>query len=513
MAPAGSGPLAQVAVAIGAGLWTIAVVGHAWLSDDALITLRSVANATVGNGATFNALELVQSYTHPLWFAVLVAANRILLAPIHWALLLNMAAALIMGAMLIRAAGRHRLLAAAVAAAAASLPAIVEWTSSGLENSLSMLLTVLLLRAVARPGRSGSPLVIGVLAGALVLNRLDLALIAGPLLLTWVVGQGLRRGATAVLVAAVPLAGWTVWAVRYYGTVLPNTYYAKLNVDIPWYELMLQGVSYLRLTSVRQPLALLVLVLATVVLTRPHAALTARLRAAVLAAMVLYAAYIVRIGGDFMEGRFLGVILALALMAIVISCRDHPSGETTSEPPDAEAAVISRAVPWVLAGGIVLALVGGSVPWTRSGLEGSQWDFRSPGYGGIADERGFYVDLGYSLWSGQELAALESALRGFGRVDAPPTEFRVACGGLGRKGVEAGPTVHLIDPCGLVDPVLARVPFVSDGFRWRIGHFQRDVPEGYELALQLGDGRWIQDDAVRSIFERIHPSIRRELGG
>ena len=43
----------------------------AWLSDDALITLRTVLNWTHGYGLTFNIAERVQTFTHPLWMLLL----------------------------------------------------------------------------------------------------------------------------------------------------------------------------------------------------------------------------------------------------------------------------------------------------------------------------------------------------------------------------------------------------------------------------------------------------------
>ena len=46
----------------------------AWLSDDALITLRTVLNVTHGYGLTFNIAERVQTYTHPLWMLMLTGA-------------------------------------------------------------------------------------------------------------------------------------------------------------------------------------------------------------------------------------------------------------------------------------------------------------------------------------------------------------------------------------------------------------------------------------------------------
>ena len=45
------------------------LVRTAWISDDALISLRTVLNVTHGYGLTFNIGERVQTFTHPLWLA------------------------------------------------------------------------------------------------------------------------------------------------------------------------------------------------------------------------------------------------------------------------------------------------------------------------------------------------------------------------------------------------------------------------------------------------------------
>jgi arabinofuranosyltransferase len=44
---------------------------HAWVSDDAFITLRTVRNLLQGDGLRWNLNERVQGYTHPLWMFLL----------------------------------------------------------------------------------------------------------------------------------------------------------------------------------------------------------------------------------------------------------------------------------------------------------------------------------------------------------------------------------------------------------------------------------------------------------
>jgi arabinofuranosyltransferase len=49
----------------------VTLLRTAWISDDALITTRTVLNLLGGYGASFNIDERVQAYTHPLWFLIL----------------------------------------------------------------------------------------------------------------------------------------------------------------------------------------------------------------------------------------------------------------------------------------------------------------------------------------------------------------------------------------------------------------------------------------------------------
>src|SRR5262245_6018851 len=50
------------------------VVRTAWVSDDSFITMRTVDNWVHGHGLTWNPVERVQAYTHPLFLFVVAAA-------------------------------------------------------------------------------------------------------------------------------------------------------------------------------------------------------------------------------------------------------------------------------------------------------------------------------------------------------------------------------------------------------------------------------------------------------
>jgi hypothetical protein len=97
---------------------------------------------------------------------------------------------------------------------------------------------------------------------------------------------------------------------------------------------------------------------------------------------------------------------------------------------------------------------------------------------GIADERGVHYPA----------TGFVAVLRGFRYTHHMwarkpvymPTIATV--GALGFFGYTSGPGLHVIDPLALADPLLARLD-VTPG-KWRIGHFERTLPEGYEQTVR-----------------------------
>src|SRR5262245_48503581 len=49
----------------------------AWVNDDAYITFRTIDNFLHGFGLRWNINERVQTYTHPLWMLMMLAASAI----------------------------------------------------------------------------------------------------------------------------------------------------------------------------------------------------------------------------------------------------------------------------------------------------------------------------------------------------------------------------------------------------------------------------------------------------
>lgn len=204
------------------------------------------------------------------------------------------------------------------------------------------------------------------------------------------------------------------------------------------------------------------------------------------AGILLYMLYVVRIGGDFMSGRFLSAPL---LLAVIVLAR---------QPLPARAA-------WAIAPlfGAVL-LVGLMNPAQSPWLSPIQYVRPEIDARGIADERG-----GYHQWHGLLSANRTNRAYQGGALQgtADPRNF-VHCG-IGYQGFTASPQTHIVDHCGLADALLARLPPVYAP-NWRIGHLARQVPAGYLAGLRLGENRLL-DENLAIYYDKLRAVIQGDL--
>lgn len=485
-------PLRRLAPALLPGLLLLAAATllAAWLCDDAYITFRTVDNLVEGRGARWNPLERVQSYTHPLWM-LLLAGARALTGEIYFtslvlSLLLTWAAAL-----LLAAAARDRRDLAFLALLALTLSrSFVDYGTSGLENPLTHLLLVLWLRewwrGAASPTPSGARR-LGLLASGVLLCRLDLAVLLAPAFVLLL--RRRRDGAVLRALAAgfAPLLAWEIFSVVYYGVPFPNTAYAKLGAGIPLGSYLVQGLRYLGASAVFDPLAAgLILGALTLGAWRRGAA-----AGPVALGTALYLLYVVRIGGDFMAGRFLSAPLVAALMILVHGPRPAP-----------------RRLAFAAAAVVALGfLAPDPVPFCgpRFGLDRDD----AVAGNGVADERAFYYPT----------TGLLRAERGEHRIEHPwavqgrrarAQGLRVATRRpIGFYGYFAGPDCHVVDLFGLSDPLTARLPVRVDK-EWRIGHLERALPVGYLQSVR-DDATGIGDPGPAALDRRLRLVTRGPL--
>jgi arabinofuranosyltransferase len=449
----------------------------AWQSDDAYITFRAVENLVKGFGPQWNPDERVQAFTHALWF-LLVSACRAVTGEVYYtvyALSIGLSLAAIV--LVLRKLTTSIAVGIAVIVALVGSRAFIDYSTSGLENPLTNLLLAIFFIVFGResdvptPGRLGRLVLV---ASLLLTNRLDSGLIVLPVLAVeaWRLKQ---RAFAPVAIGALPFVAWEVFSLVYFGFPVPNTVYAKLPPNLTLMDLAPQGWFYIKDSIATDPLTLPVIGVAILV-----PILTRRWRDLPLACgLLLSTLFVIRVGGDFMSGRFFNTPCFAAVA--LLSRYELPR------------AAVLRAVPAVAA--LVASLFTPFPPLLSTGA----FDGRSESASGITDERRYYYQNSGLLRdknTGQPIvtrrqAHVERALaRGL---------FVASTTAIGYAGHFAGRRLHILDPVGLSDPLIARLPTAVP---WRIGHFQRaDVP-GYGDTLATGRNQ-IQDPGVAAYYDKI----------
>jgi len=470
-----------------AAVFVVLVVRTAWMSDDAFITLRTIQNLLNGDGLRWNLAERVQTYTHPLWLFLLAAGHAVAGEGYYTAIILSINLATAAVLVLVFGIARTPQQAFVAVAILAASKAFTDYSTSGLENPLSHFLPavffLIYFRATASMGRI---FMLAFLAALAMLNRLDLALIVAPPLIAAIWAHRSPRAVVVAMAGLFLVAVWEIFSFTYYGFPFPNTYYAKLHTGIPLTELAGQGLYYFADSIVTDPVTLPAIGAALLSLLF----LRQRSLIPIAIGVALYLLYVIRIGGDFMSGRYFTVPL---FCAVVILSRLNIT--LTPRPALAIAAAVT----------IVSILFPGS-PYRSDHTYGT--DVRAiPGPQGIADERAYYYPRTGLL------LARESAPWPAGReTELGPDELDdgvARVNRIGRVGYYLdNQDTHLVDAYGIADPLLARLP-VRPG-SWRVGHFERAFPAGYIESLATGVNR-IEHPALRAYYEKLMLITRGRL--
>ena len=468
---------------------------EAWLIDDAKITFRQVWNFISGDGMTFNFGERVQAFTHTAWFFLLSGVafftRELFISTLVLSIALSMAA---VGLLL---ATERR--AFAVDAGGDSVPlltpalllifsvAFCDYMTSGLENPLSYFLVGLLLWLLAADNERYRQWVFVVLS-LLVLNRFDFAALFLPLalLLAWTSlraggGRGLCRD---VWPGVLLLGGWLVFATVYFGSPLPNSFYAKMASGLPSDSLREWAAGYFIKTAQEDPISLTIIA-AGIALSLASGQ---RVLLALAAGQILYLGFIVQAGGDWMpSGRFFAVPVFLAVGQVILLGADKSRA----------GAKVSATVTTLL----LVALALSFLPRVQSPLAfaASHFNEDDPLRTSKAAERGKHGLFALSGWQIEEEWQI---------AEHPPQQvdyYATACY-AGRPSLGPAPVLR-IDICAVTEPFLARLPAVA-GHEWnRAGHGIRKVPTDYGEFL-TGRTPTIADESLHGLLRDITLATR-----
>ena len=480
---------------------TVELLRTAWVCDDAYITYRTADNLVRGLGPVWNTTERVQGFTHPLWLAVFTGAYAVTREAYYTGIALGAALSLAALWFLSRRIARTPWALVIAVTALVSSKAFVDFSTAGLENPLSHVLVLAFLWCwwtdQPAPQRLRRLATIGSLV---MLTRIDLAILIGPALAREAWRLGLRSAWRPLVIGSLPLVAWELFSVFYYGSLVPNTAYAKLNVSMAEGEALAKGLAYFSRTAVADPatLAAMVIAISTTLW------MSGRRDWPLIAGLLGTLGYVVWIGGDFMAGRFFTVPLvwSAALLAVAVPLSTRASALVTAS----------------------LLILGVSAPWEPALLSGigyARFDNllrgrseRAPSDGGllitideITDVRRYYYE-GTGLLKGR---------LGDRRPDDPGVDDGVALRAGGRQvavresigftGYFAGPEPHIVDVYALTDPLLARLPAIPGS---RIGHFRRDIPAGYLESIGHDVSR-IEDPDLAHYYAQLRQAVSGPL--
>ncbi len=353
-----AGRLVVACVVLAAATWALLRWReHPVTCDDAFISYRYAYNLVHGRGLVYNAGERVEGYTNFLWVLLSAAALRAGRDPLAVTRDIGVGAYVASVAIVAWVAMRpvRRSLVSPMAGLALAsllvLPAgFAAFAGTGLETSF-VGLTVLLLGVVHHLVPSSRPawwFFAAALPLVAVLTRLDasLAVFASALAAfldgrAWRNPKRLRELLILFGPSAAGLALYLSWKRVYYGDILPNSYYAKaadgLHPDA--------GLAYVAAFVQSCPASILLVLLAVSGLVIAGRGPRSRFLSYGVIALSLQVAYAIKVGGDFMEYRFMWELWPLLVCAAVVGAAE----------------VVSRA-PSIVAVAAVLALSVASVP-------------------------------------------------------------------------------------------------------------------------------------------------------
>ena len=432
----------------------------AWVGDDAQITFRIVWNFINGDGITFNFGERVHAFTHPLWFLVLSSVSFFSKKLFLTSIGLNVLFSILAVFMLFRTEivlCKDKLLSVSPVYFLIFSSAFCDYMTSGLENSLSFFLVSLLFYHLSLHPLQNYLARIYLILALLVLNRLEYVILFLPLAIVLLFTvSSLKSAVQKIWLGFLLILLWMIFSTIYFGSPLPNTFYAKLSAGIPIRIMLEKGWIYI--SSIRYDPASLVLILTGIILSWFG---RSRILIALSIGQFLYFLYVVRIGGDFMLGRFFAVPVFIAVGQILFAVSVMNFGNFLSK----QKIYFTLLLLLIFFGAIRGYPFVSGTNYTPKLSELSKLGF-------IENERGHNYRI-TGLFSAQR----DSWPQINDQISYRPSKYSTTCSLLGGISI-FNKQNYIIDLCGLSDPFLSRIKAVETE-NWRPGHNFRKLPTDY----------------------------------
>ncbi|HUL43779.1 MAG TPA: hypothetical protein VLY03_05435 [Bacteroidota bacterium] len=337
--------LGIAAIALLAGIFHAFALS--FVTDDAFISFRYAKNFVHGLGLVYNPGERVEGFTNFLWTIMMAGVLRLGFDPVSVSQILGifffgctLLTATVLSWRLWHGAGTTGLALPLTAAALALHHDACVFATGGLETSFFTFLVSLLFVFVALWRTRNGVLLAGVVAVLLMMTRPDgiVYVVPSAVFLLLTSERPVRACSFFTLPILVLFVPYWIWRATYYGYFFPNSFYAK-SIGLAYYQ---QGIaytfSYFSSYYVFGAIVLLAIYLSAdrnksgtmisrIAQLRERAGLlTINGRTGLLASLfiIFQIAFVIRIGGDFMFGRFFVPVTPMLFMlceVLVIALR------------------------------------------------------------------------------------------------------------------------------------------------------------------------------------------------
>lgn len=516
---------------------------HRWLHEDGLINLRVVTNLLNGHGPVYNVGERVEAFTSPAQVFVLTLGSILTLGrlPIEQVVFVTGLlcatgglAAGIRGATHLWATDDDEATVPLGALVFAAIPFTWDFSTSGHEGAVSFLwlgVAFLLLArrrrdlaaAAGATDRAGAPSVTGpgwalIWLGAGPVLRPEFALFSAAFAAAWLwLHRGHLTGWWRTVLWLASLSGvYQVFRMGYYGLLVPNTALAKLGGPHGVSDGLTYVANFARPIALWLPLLLLSAGLVLALRNRPDGDRLVVVAAIVLPA-VLQVAYLVEIGGDYINGRLLvAPLFALLAPTFVLPERAFRRSDRPLPVPVTIGAV--AVVGWAC-----ICATSMRAPWQAdsSNFLSSKWDARSFAiHRWVRDDARSIDAYSQTFLAGPANTLIRNDAQAGGDLlvlDDPfdPQVIQLAPGSgaivssttVGALGVAVGPDVRIIDRLSLADPIGSHLPVtgttaghlrkLSVPWVWaRAGHAADPASKAAAKAMTCGDLGQLLDAAT-----------------
>jgi len=342
---------------------------------------------------------------------------------------------------------------------------------SGLENPLTYALLAILVYSFKTENTN----LFIFISALLFVNRLDAVVYIAPLSAFFIVKHPLKQNLINFVKFGWPFYLHLIFTVLYYGSVFPNTYYAKVaSIDIDIIERIVVGLKYILPIAIHSPLDIVFIFAPYILffLFRKELTDSNKIKAVLgLVACSLTLFYVFWIGFDHLNPRlfgvplFLGLLLVFDFFAPILIQHFKTNKENILRP-----AIITLVILLSIANSSTFLPIK-KLKFMRDKDDGKNSEY----YRNLKNSPDSYIfsDIQIVCSENRIIKSNRKEMLKRPSVSSHTVSFVAEAGTI----LEIGSNTHMVDIMGLADPLMSRVKSTQKFYD--PGHNYRPIPRGY----------------------------------